>query len=127
MKKNIIHSIDTKHSEFIDHFEKEEQEVIPNLEAEKEQIRQQCRKQKNVSKCIELQEKLESINQKIKEIKNKKKKYFLNNSKHLFDYFEAKKNISSGEQQNVNVLNTFFKVKNCVENDKPDQSKNPIV
>lgn len=127
MKKNVIHSIDTKHSEFIDHFEKEEQETIPKLEAEKDQIKQQMRKQKNVTKCIELQDKIDSINQQIKDIKRKKKKYFLNNSKHLFDYFETKKNISSGEQQNVNVLNTFFKVKNCVENDKPDQSKNPII
>ena len=28
MKKNVIHSIDTKHSEFIDHFEKEEQDLL---------------------------------------------------------------------------------------------------
>jgi hypothetical protein len=45
-------------------------------------------------------------------LKTEKKKYLLDNSKHIFDYFEQKKQISSGEpSQNINVLHSFFKVR----------------
>jgi hypothetical protein len=51
----------------------------------------------------------------IKELKNKKKEYFLDNSKYIFDYFENKKNISNinsnySENNKTNILNNFFKI-----------------
>ena len=47
----------------------------------------------------------------IKELKQKKKEYYLNNSKHIFDYFEDKQNISKKETTSKNkLLNTFFKI-----------------
>jgi len=42
------------------------------------------------------------------------KQYFLNNSKHIFDYFEQKQQISNDSNivnQNTKVLNSFFKIK----------------
>ena len=63
---------------------------------------------------------INAINKEIKQLKNKKKQYFLDNSKHLFTYFEERKKISEGDTNNVNVLNKFFKQnidKNVVNKD----------
>ena len=128
-KQNIIHSIDSKHSEFIDGFEKEENEIIPKLMKEKDDIKLQFKKyKKNMQKCLELQDELDKINQSIRELKQRKKQYFLDNSKHLFHYFEDKKNISSGDNRhNMNILNSFFNQKDAKQNEKLDHSKNPII
>ena len=65
-------------------------------------------------------DKLKEINIKINELKNKKKEYFLDNSKFIFEYFENKKNISNCDDNNTNnnnpknkstILNKFFKIK----------------
>ena len=52
-----------------------------------------------------------------------KKEYLLDNSKYIFDYFESKKQISTGEQvQNVKILNSFFKIKSTnKESTNPDK------
>jgi hypothetical protein len=42
----------------------------------------------------------------------KNTKNLLDNSKYIFEYFENKKNISTGvATQQVNILNSFFKIK----------------
>ena len=59
---------------------------------------------------------LSEINETIKQTKGRKIEYFLDNSKFIFDYFENKKNISTGTT-NINIsdknkiLNSFFKIK----------------
>lgn len=52
---------------------------------------------------------IENIDKKIKEYKNKKKKYFLQNSTYIFNYFEEKKNISTGTS-NMKILDKFFNI-----------------
>jgi hypothetical protein len=78
---------------------------------------------------MEIRDKIRANKLKIKEIKQEKKQYFLNNSKYIFGYFEDKKDISTGGgKQNVNVLHSFFKVKSVnpdrTDPDKYTQSKN---
>ena len=79
---------------------------------------------------MDIRDKVLNIQKQIKELKQQKKKYLLENSKYIFDYFEEKKKISSGDNnQNVNVLNNFFKIKaktpesSDPTNDKYSQSK----
>ena len=60
-----------------------------------------------------MKDRILELKEEIKCIQHKKKDYFLNNSKYIFEYFENKKNISSGtiSQTNVNksnIVNNFF-------------------
>lgn len=117
------HTIDKKHSQMLDHFHVIETESIPKLRQEMDDIQQTIQellqKQelnteidgKLVDQKIELTDKYEALRIQIKSLKCEKKKYFLENSTFIFNYFEEKKQISSGEKQHVNVLNSFFKVK----------------
>jgi hypothetical protein len=79
---------------------------------------------------MDIRDKIDAINKEITELKSKKKQYLLDNSKHIFEYFEEKKKVSSGDNnQNVNVLNSFFKIhakteqSSNVNSDKYSQSK----
>lgn len=127
------HTIDKKHSQMLEHFNKIETEIIPQLRGEIHEIKQIVsdisskmdadteNQGKLVDQRIELQDKMEILKTRIKSLKREKKQYFLENSTHIFNYFEEKKQISSGEKQHVNVLNSFFKVK-PKENDTTEQA-----
>ena len=136
-KKNAI-TLDNKHKEFINEFAKDENNRIPELQNERSKIKQQLNVQEiPIELKLELTDKLKEINIKIKEIKNKKKEYFLDNSKYIFEYFENKKNISNEESNantNVNtsknkIVNHFFKIKqlNDEEQKITTNSNNNIV
>jgi hypothetical protein len=82
-------------------------------------------KEHEIDKYMEIRDKVLEINSRIKSLKTQKKRYLLDNSKYIFDYFEEKKKISSGDNnQNKNVLNTFFKIKaNSDEAANPNSEK----
>ena len=108
-----IHTIDKKHSQLMEQFEHNENIVIPKLLEEKAKLKKKAKTLTNskIEEYMELHDKINAINDEVKLLKSNKKKYLLENSKHIFNYFEAKKNISSGDTKNVNVLNSFFKIK----------------
>ena len=116
-KKTSI-TLDGKHKEFLNEFSKYEIDTIPNLKIEKQELK---KKLENINNDLTLEQKLDiadkinEITLKINDLKNKKKEYFLDNSKFIFDYFENKKNISNGSNTistNKNTLvNNFFKIK----------------
>ena len=61
---------------------------------------------------------------------NRTKKYLLNNSKYVFDYFENKKKISEeGGTNNTRILDSFFKVKTDTDvvSDEAKNSNQSIV
>jgi hypothetical protein len=107
----------------LEHFNKIDVEIIPQLrkeikitQNEMDDLIQQIESSsendgKLIDRRIELEDKIEMLKLNIKSLKREKKTYFLENSTYIFNYFEEKKKISSGEKQNVNVLNSFFKVK----------------
>ena len=122
-KKNTV-TLDSKHKEFINEFAKDENNRIPELQNEKLKIKKSLNEiENNIEQKLELMDKLKEINIKINELKNKKKEYFLDNSKFIFEYFENKKNISNCDDNNTNnnnnnnpknkstILNKFFKIK----------------
>jgi hypothetical protein len=130
-KKNAV-TLDNKHKEFINEFAKDENNRIPELQNEKLQINKQLSQQDIIIETkLELLDKLKEINIKIKELKNKKKEYFLDNSKYIFEYFENKKNISNCDINNDNtnnskskLVNTFFKIKQDTDNISTSKSVN---
>ena len=117
-KKSIV-TLDGKHNEFINEFNKDEQDKIPKLKNEKGEILNRLKENEetqnlSIEQILDLKDRIEEINEEIKNIKMKKKEYFLDNSKYIFDYFENKKNISNG-LENTNkskskILNSFFKI-----------------
>jgi hypothetical protein len=62
---------------------------------------------------LDKRDRIRAIQKEIKQLRSKKKQYFLENSKYIFHYFEEKQCISNDntKNQNVNILNSFFKIK----------------
>lgn len=121
--QNIL-SIDKKHDEMLNYFNNNEEVVIPSLQAEKSNLINEIKNlsKLDVDKYMELKDKINDIKIKVKQLKSEKKKYFIDNSNYIFKYFEEKKSISNGDNsQNMNVLNTFFKIKS---NDKNTSNVN---
>jgi hypothetical protein len=120
-KKSAV-TLDTKHKEFLNEFNKDEEDRIPDLKLEKQELTLQL-KNKNITieQRLDIQDKINDLNESIKEIKSKKKEYFLDNSKYIFEYFENKKNISEGGSQaatnKTKIVNSFFKIKEITEED----------
>lgn len=111
-----IRTIDIKHSELLDRFEKIETELIPNLVNEKETIKETVSrlKEHQLEEFMKIKDRIRDINKELKTLKLEKKKYLLDNSKHVFEYFEQKQQISNDSNtinQNTQVLNSFFKIK----------------
>ena len=134
MKKSdpILHSIDKKHSQMLEEFHNDEFVIIPELMEEKSVLKTKARSLSNrVEEYIDIKDKLDTINAKIRELRLKKKNYLLDNSQHVFNYFEEKKKISNGDTKNVNVnvLNSFFKLKrsDLEAPDKNSSSKQSII
>jgi len=123
-KKSAI-TLDIKHKEFLNEFSKDENNRIPNLQLERQLLKNQITTDLTIEKKLELEDKINEITDKIKELKSKKKGYFLDNSKFIFDYFENKKNISDGKDLNnkfqsisnkSKLVNSFFKIKEEEDN-----------
>jgi hypothetical protein len=140
-KKNAV-TLDSKHKEFINEFAKDETNRIPELQNERKEIKNALNNvQNNIEQKLELMDKLKEVNSKINELKLKKKEYYLDNSKFIFEYFENKKNISNchlNDVSNANdsnvknksaILNKFFKIKDNTENNNTNElySSNNIV
>ena len=115
-KKTAV-TLDIKHKEFINEFDKDENDRIPEFKYERQELKKQLNNPEiSVEQRLDIEDKIRQINETIKEIKMKKKEYYLDNSKYIFEYFENKKNISSGTSTNTftsktNLINSFFKIK----------------
>ena len=108
----IKQSIDEKHTEYLNNFQNTEQYVIPRLTLDKENLQKSYITENNLELKLDIKDKIDNLKKEIKQLKKQRNEYFLNNSQHLFQYFEDKKNISTGKSsfQNTNKLNAFFKV-----------------
>jgi hypothetical protein len=128
-KKNFT-TLDGQHKEFVNEFYKDEHDNIPKLKLERQHIKKLLetnitateQNKLSIEQILDYKDRVQEIGQLVISLKAKKKEYFLDNSKYIFDYFENKKNISKGETtQTINSkLDTFFKIKtdtiNIVEN-----------
>ena len=114
-KKTSI-TLDGKHKEFLHDFSKDENDNIPSLINEKNELEDKMATEEiNIEQKLDLLDRIKDINKNVKDIKKKKKEYFLENSKFIFDYFENKKNISTvgnvpAETNKNKILNSFFKI-----------------
>ena len=91
-----IITLDKTHEEKMKTFHHNETILIPELE-------DKCRQLEANGECSL------SIKNQIQKLRNQKKKYLLDNSKYIFDYFENKKDISSNNTK-PKLLENFFGV-----------------
>jgi len=121
-KKSAV-TLDTKHKEFLHEFSQDEDTIL-EYKYEIQKLKQKL----NENESMSIEEKLEStdrileLKEAVKHIQNKKKDYLLDNSKYIFEYFENKKNISSGVKSQTNpnksnAINKFFKIKEEIDNE----------
>ena len=134
--KKYSTTLDGKHKEFINEFTKDEFDTIPKLKEERYSLKKQLELETNlpIELIMEIKDRLKEINETIKQLKNKKNNYFLDNSKLIFEYFENKKNISNcttvenetgattcttndNVKNKSTILNKFFKIKETSEPD----------
>ena len=119
--KSLV-TLDNKHNELLTKFNKNEVEIIPEYKQKILEIKNRLKSEKlNISDVLDLKDEILDYKEKIKLLENEKKKYFLNNSKYIFDYFENKKEISEGTNK-TKILNSFFKTKD----DKKDNEVNDM-
>jgi len=114
-------TLDGKHKEFLYEFSKDENDHIPKLKLEKNSLIDKLKEPLSIEERLDITDRINEIVQTIKELKYKKKQYFLDNSKYIFGYFENKKNISNNSLLTTEVssknkmVESFFKIKK--END----------
>lgn len=143
MQTKKPNTIDEKHTELMDLFENDEKIKIPSLMGEIRELKKSLLKFENdefnpivastltsktlkhnnitgnIDKYLDIKDQIIDKKRKIRDLKNRKKKYFLENSKCIFYYFEHKKDISiGGGNQNTNILNNFFKIKSANNTDE---------
>jgi hypothetical protein len=120
-KKHI--TLDKNHELKLQEFSKNEKNVIPKLESEKAKMKLNLKKKKiNFDDQMNIIDKINNITKEIKVLKSKKKQYYLDNSKHIFTYFEDKKNISNDlnpKESTKNVaINNFFNIRSHNEDNE---------
>ena len=123
-------TLDGKHSDFLDEFEKDN-DTLGELNKEKQQlINKLCKSNvskggKRLEQNLERKDRLKEVSTTVKKLKKKRIDYLLDNSKYVFEYFENKKSIAEGEEDNKNVskLNSFFKIKDENEESKKNVEK----
>ena len=111
-------TLDNKHKEKMNEFYKIEKYEIPNLIKKKKLFEIKYKNCDNIENKLDYKDKINELTKKIKKSGILKKKYLLNNSKYIFEYFEKKKDISEGNSKKK-ILNSFF---NKTDNIKKKES-----
>ena len=128
-KKSIV-TLDNKHKEILNEFSKDEDTVLEN-KYEISNLKKILSEKDNlpIEDKLDLSDKITELKNNIKEFKQKKKEYLLDNSKYIFEYFENKKNISTGVNTQTSnskskLVNNFFKIKEKTEDNTSVIQKN---
>ena len=118
-------NIDNYHQTKIDIFNNNEKNIIPKLEKNIERLEKKLNKTKDIEKIFEYQEEIDNNQKKINMINNERKKYYLDNCKYIFDYFENKQNIENDKNVKKD-LNNFFNIKDNT-NAKNEYEDNDVI
>jgi hypothetical protein len=128
MDEKSIVTLDSKHKELENEFNNEATEVLPNLRAKRKYLNKILEEQAStlsIEQKLEIEDSLRDIKEQINASKKSKKQYYLNNNKHIFEYFENKKNISMNNSK-TKILNTFFKIKGEEDEEQTSHIKDNV-
>lgn len=116
-------TLDGKHREITNKIKNEKEEILPKLKKEKLDLKNRLKsKNLNIDEILDIKDDLKYLTKKIKSIEDYEKKYYLDNSKYVFSYFENKQNIVKCKKEPT-ILDQFFNIdkvsnNNIVLNDK---------
>jgi hypothetical protein len=123
-------TLDTKHNDFLNEFNKDKEHRVPELKYDIRNLKKQIKYSNlSIEQELDIKDKIIEMTKEIKETQLKKKEYFLDNSKYIFEYFENKKNISDGSivQGNSNktkIINSFFKINKEYDDNYSSKNEN---
>ena len=114
---HTANTIDEKHKELLNSFHINKMTVIPEMKLKIIEKKKKLITTRKIEDYMDLKDEILELQQNVKKLRSLKKKYLIDNSKHIFNYFEEKKEISEGGGTvNVNALNNFFN-RNKISND----------
>ena len=109
VNKHSIVTLDNKHNEKMNEFNDIDSVIIPKLNKQKRKVKKMLNKKNlSIDKKLDLQDELKQIKKDIAKYKKLKNNYLLDNSKLVFDYFEKKKDVSTGKVSKTKILHSFF-------------------
>ena len=126
-QKNIT-TLDSKHEEILQGLNDDECS-LPDLKQQLFILEEELNADDTLlDRKLDIRDEIKLLKIKIKKIKKEKKKYLLDNSGYVFDYFENKKKISEGGNT-TRVLDSFFKIKtdDIQKSEEAQSSNNSIV
>ena len=126
-QKNIT-TLDSKHEEIL-HGLNEDEGSLPDLKQQIFALEEELDDDDTpLDRKLDIGDEIKLLKIQVKRIKKEKKKYLLNNSRYVFDYFENKKKISEGGNI-TRVLDSFFKIKteDSQKSEEAQSSNNSIV
>jgi len=116
-------TLDKKHTEFVNEFKYNDEVLIPKLKLEVLKLNKLLKTIKTNDEKQDCSETIQKLEKQIEMLNEKQVSYYLDNSKHIFEYFETKKKICSGESSaedkkntSSSSLNSFFKVEEDINN-----------
>ena len=120
-------TFDSKHESFLHKFLQQENIIIPELYVNRKLLYIEFNSAFiNIDEKIEIKDIIKNIDKQIIELKGSKTKYFLDNSKYIFEYFENKKKISQGINNTKSIDNFFFKNKTSNKSTSESNSDNNV-
>jgi len=105
-------TLDMLYNKKLKYFHNKFESTIPKLKLKIDELNSQ----KNKDNEEETNQKIEQLQKKIKQIVDERDRYFLDNSKYLFEYFESKQNIDKNNNPKKKI-NNFFKINSYTIND----------
>lgn len=118
MYSSVNHAtIDERHADLMQGFANNTTNVLPGLQSRRTELKQLLKTLKGraqIDKKMETLDELDRLNTQIQEMKSAKNKYLLDNCSNIFQYFEERKKVSSGDNnQNTAKVRSFFRIKNA--------------
>jgi len=128
LDEKTITTLDSKHKEMEKGFESDKTELLPELRARRKHFTKLLEKENeqfSIEQILEIKDSIRDINEQIKCVKKQRKDYYLTNNRHIFDYFENKKEVSL-DNNKTKLLNSFFKIDNPTEINDNSKNKDTI-
>jgi len=113
-------TLDSKHSEKMQEFQRKYEIILPQLLEEKKALKNKLKIKVSLDEQLEIKDRLREIRKEVAIIKKQKNEYLLENSKLIFNYFEKKKDVSNGNNRRK-ILHSFFSKKTSTNNDLNDE------
>ncbi len=133
-KSTIVNNqtIDEKHAQLMEEFSVLETEIIPHKELQLEALKTEYKnlnKSTQIDKRMDMRDQIRDLKAELKDLRERKQHYLLENAPIIFNYFEEKKRISDMPeiQQTASMkerINAFFKIKTTTTTEE-DVLNNP--